>query len=187
MVYNVWNDPEVEIIEAAINRFVTSIESEDIEEMRLALKRDFPFDMEEFDGIYSRLLRELKIEYRIDVENDEIKSYFNNKLLDRLAVQLCKRWILLKNWLKNNKYKIIILPAVLLVGIFIGGCTSSETRANSQDVLKEQNRTTNLANSDIVVDKKTHVEYLVIDSMDDRGGVSITPRLDTNGKPIIKH
>ena len=97
----------------------------------------------------------------------------------------------MKNWLKNNKYKIIILPAVLLVGIFIGGCTSSETRANSQDVLKEnvlkeQNRTTNLANSDIVVDKKTHVEYLVIDSMDDRGGVSITPRLDTNGKPMIE-
>lgn len=90
-------------------------------------------------------------------------------------------------FIKKNKYKIIILPAVLLVGIFIGGCTSSETRANSQDVLKEQNRTTNLANSDIVVDKKTHVEYLVIDSMDDRGGVSITPRLDTNGKPIIKH
>ena len=97
----------------------------------------------------------------------------------------------MKNWLKNNKYKIIILPAVLLVGIFIGGCTSSETRANSQDVLKEQNRTTNLANSDIVVDKKTHVEYLVIDSMDDhsmddRGGVSITPRLNSDGKPMIE-
>lgn len=89
------------------------------------------------------------------------------------------------NFIKKNKFKIIILPAVLLVGIFIGGCTSSETRANSQDVLKEQNRTTDLANSDIVVDKKTHVEYLVIDSMG--GGVSITPRLDTNGKPIIKH
>lgn len=97
----------------------------------------------------------------------------------------------MKNWLSKNKYKIIILPAVLIAGIFIGGCTNGETRANSQDVLKEQNRTTNLANSDIVVDKKTHVEYLVIDSMDDRGdnrgGVSITPRLDTNGKPIIKH
>ncbi|WP_289460959.1 DUF6440 family protein [Lactobacillus intestinalis] len=90
-------------------------------------------------------------------------------------------------FIKKNKYKIIILPAILLVGIFIGGCTSSETRANSQDVLKEQNRTTDLANSDIVVDKKTHVEYLVIDSLDNRGGVSITPRLDTNGKPIIKH
>lgn len=30
----------------------------------------------------------------------------------------------MKNWLKNNKYKIIILPAVLLVGIFVGGCTN---------------------------------------------------------------
>ena len=93
-------------------------------------------------------------------------------------------------FIKNNKYKIIILPAVLLVGIFIGGFTSSETRANSRDVLKEQNRTTNLANSDIVVDKKTHVEYLVIDSMDDhgnnRGGVSITPRLNSDGKPMIE-
>lgn len=90
-------------------------------------------------------------------------------------------------FIKNNKYKIIILPAVLLVGIFIGGCTDSEMRADSQDVLKEQHQTTDLANSDVVVDKKTHVEYLVIDGMDTRGGVSITPRLDTNGKPIIKH
>lgn len=90
------------------------------------------------------------------------------------------------NFIRKNKYKIIILPAVLLVGIFIGGCTSSETRANSQDVLKEQNQTTDLANSDIVVDKKTHVEYLVIDSMDNRGGVSITPRLNSDGKPMIE-
>ena len=179
MVYNVWNDPEVEIIEAAINRFVTSIESEDIEEMRLALKRDFPFDMEEFDGIYSRLLRELKIEYRIDVENDEIKSYFNNKLLDRLAVQLCKRWILLKDWLKNNKYKIIILPAVLIAGIFIGGCTNGEINADGPDIFDEPSFT-----SEIVTDKETKVEYIVV-----KRGINvygIPPRLNSDGKPMIE-
>ena len=32
-------------------------------------------------------------------------------------------------FIKNNKYKIIILPAVLLVGIFIGGCSDSNATA----------------------------------------------------------
>ncbi len=63
----------------------------------------------------------------------------------------------MKNWLKNNKYKIIILPAVLLVGIFVGGCTNGETKADIQDILDDASFT-----SKIVVDKETSVEYIVV-------------------------
>ncbi|WP_269448996.1 hypothetical protein [Limosilactobacillus caviae] len=39
----------------------------------------------------------------------------------------------MKNWLSKSKYKIIILPAVLLVGIFLGGC--SDGKADSPDII----------------------------------------------------
>ena len=85
----------------------------------------------------------------------------------------------MKNWLKNNKYKIIILPAVLLVGIFVGGCTNGETKADIQDILDDASFT-----SKIVVDKETSVEYIVV-----KRGINvygIAPRLNSDGKPIIK-
>lgn len=82
-------------------------------------------------------------------------------------------------FIRKNKYKIIILPAVLLVGIFVGGCTNGETKADIQDILDDASFT-----SKIVVDKETSVEYIVV-----KRGINvygISPRLNSDGKPIIK-
>lgn len=85
----------------------------------------------------------------------------------------------MKNWLSKNKYKIIILPAVLLAGIFVGGCTNGETKADSQDILDDASFT-----SEIVTDKETKVEYIVV-----KRGINvygISPRLNSDGKPRIE-
>ena len=92
----------------------------------------------------------------------------------------------MKNWLSKNKYKIIILPVVLLLGIFIGDCTNNETKADSQEILKNHSENTVFSDCDIVVDKETHVEYLVVDSTYPKGGISITPRLQSDGTPMVK-
>ena len=85
----------------------------------------------------------------------------------------------MKNWLSKNKYKIIILPAVLITGIFIGGCTNGEINANGSDIFDELSFT-----SEIVTDKETKVEYIVV-----KRGVNvygISPRLNSDGKPMIE-
>ena len=92
----------------------------------------------------------------------------------------------MKNWLKNNKFEIVILPIVLLLGIFIGGCTDNGAKADSQEILENQSGNTVYSDCDIVVDQETHVEYLVVDGDDGRGGISITPRLQTDGTPMVK-
>lgn len=68
----------------------------------------------------------------------------------------------------TNWIKYLSLPAVLLIGI-----------------LKSINTDYMDPYSYEMVDKKTHVHYLVIESNDSKG-ISITPRLDKNGKPIVK-
>ncbi|MCD5422967.1 DUF6440 family protein [Limosilactobacillus fermentum] len=86
----------------------------------------------------------------------------------------------MKNWLKNNKFKIAILPIVLLLGIFIGGCTNSDAVADSRGLFDDDGFA-----SEIVVDRETNVEYIVV-----RRGINvygITPRLHSNGKPMIQH
>lgn len=91
----------------------------------------------------------------------------------------------MKHWLKNNKYKIIILPAVLLVGIFIGGCSDNDARAEDTEPLRALNSDLQLNDSYVMVDKKTHVQYLVVEENNQKG-ISITPRLNANGKPMTK-
>lgn len=86
----------------------------------------------------------------------------------------------MKNWLKNNKFKITILPIILLLGIFIGGCTNSDAVADSKDLFDDGGFT-----SEIVVDRETSVEYIVV-----KRGINvygIAPRLNSNGKPMIQH
>lgn len=75
--------------------------------------------------------------------------------------------------------KIIILPVVLLLGIFIGGCTNNQTKADSQDVFDDAS-----FSSELVVDKGTKVEYIVV-----KRGINvygIAPHLNSDGKPIVK-
>lgn len=83
------------------------------------------------------------------------------------------------NFIKKNKYKIIILPAVLIAGIFIGGCTNGEINADGPDIFDEPSFT-----SEIVADKETKVEYIVV-----KRGINvygISPRLNSDGKPMIE-
>lgn len=82
----------------------------------------------------------------------------------------------MKNWLSKNKYKIIILPVVLLVGIFLGGC--SDGKADSPDIITLEAPNT----ASIAVDNDTGVEYIVV-----KRGINvygITPRLNSDGKPM---
>ena len=91
----------------------------------------------------------------------------------------------MKDWLKNNKYKIIILPAVLLAGIFIGGCSDNDARAEDAEPLRALNSDLQLNDSYVMVDKKTHVQYLVVEENNQKG-ISVTPRVNANGKPMTK-
>ena len=89
----------------------------------------------------------------------------------------------MKNWLSKNKYKIIILPAVLLVGIFIGACTNKTVYADEDSPLKSIGGWAFIYRSGLAVDKETHVQYIVVKHGD---GISVTPRLNANGKPMTK-
>lgn len=87
------------------------------------------------------------------------------------------------NFIKKNKYKIIILPAVLLVGIFIGTCTNKTVYADEDSPLKSIGGWAFIYRSGLAVDKETHVQYIVAKNGD---GISVTPRLNANGKPMTK-
>lgn len=87
------------------------------------------------------------------------------------------------NFIKKNKFKIIILPAVLLVGIVIGGCTNKTVYADEDSPLKSIGGWAFIYRSGLAVDKETHVQYIVVKNAD---GISVTPRLNANGKPMTK-
>ena len=80
MVYNVWNDPEREIVEAAIVRFVDDISDEDIDALFDTSFKQYPEDIDEYNDVYSLLCKELKQKYLVDIELDENLSYFHQKL-----------------------------------------------------------------------------------------------------------
>ena len=74
---------------------------------------------------------------------------------------------------------------VLLAGIVIGACWVKPVGAKVISPLKSINTNYTEPFSYEMVDRKTHVHYLVVESRED-SGTSITPRLDKNGKPIVK-
>lgn len=81
--------------------------------------------------------------------------------------------------------KYLSLPAVLLIGIVIGTYWVKPIDAKTIAPLKSINKDYRDPFSYEMVDKKTHVHYLVIESNDNKD-ISITSRLDKNGKPIVK-
>ena len=89
----------------------------------------------------------------------------------------------MKNWLSKNKFKIIILPAVLLVGIFISTYTNKTVYADEDSPLKSIGGWAFIYRSGLAVDKETHVQYIVVKNGD---GISVTPRLNASGKPLTK-
>lgn len=85
----------------------------------------------------------------------------------------------------TNWIKYLSLPAVVLIGIVIGTYWVKPIEAKTIAPLKSINTDYRDPFSYEMVDKKTHVHYLVIESSDSKG-ISITPRLDKNGKLIVK-
>lgn len=85
----------------------------------------------------------------------------------------------------NKWIKYLGLPLSLLVGVFLGNYWVKPIDAKTIAPLKSINTDYRDPFSYEMVDKKTHVHYLVIESNDSKG-ISITPRLDKNGKPIVK-
>ena len=102
------------------------------------------------------------------------------------------------NFIKNNKYKIIILPAVLLVGIFIGSFGINKVFGDVQNIpqsdskihyefAKDPARASDGPSEDtidtyVLTDDKTKRQYLVIKT---EKGVTVTPRLDMNGEHAL--
>lgn len=86
-------------------------------------------------------------------------------------------------FIKKNKFKIIILPAVLLAGIFIGTCTNKTVYADEDSPLKSIGGWAFIYRSGLAVDKETRVQYIVVKNGD---GISVTPRLNSSGKPMTK-
>ena len=84
MVYNIWNDPEIEIVEAAISRYIDNIDDEDIMLTVKALKEPYPKDIEVYENIRAKLLIEMRDTYFIDIEDVNNLNYFNDKLKERL-------------------------------------------------------------------------------------------------------
>lgn len=85
----------------------------------------------------------------------------------------------------TNWIKYVSLPVVLLFGVFLGAYWNKPINAKTIAPLKSINTNYTDPFSYEMVDKKTHVHYLVVESRED-SGISITPRLDKNGKPIVK-
>ena len=84
MVYNIWNDPEIEIVEAAISRYIDNIDDEDIMLTVKALKEPYPKDIEGYENIRAKFLIEMRDTYVIDIEDVHNLNYFNDKLKERL-------------------------------------------------------------------------------------------------------
>lgn len=84
MVYNIWNDPEIEIVEAAISRYIDNIDDEDIMLTVKALKEPYPKDIKGYENIRAKLLIEMRDTYFIDIEDVNNLNYFNDKLKERL-------------------------------------------------------------------------------------------------------
>lgn len=84
---------------------------------------------------------------------------------------------------KKHGYRFIALAVGIVVGLSGGIAINKRASAKYDDVLKSNWQ--NYDGAEVALDKKTGVEYLVVSSNDERG-LSITPRLNANGKPIVK-
>lgn len=85
----------------------------------------------------------------------------------------------------NNWLKMIVLPLTLLIGIVIGVWCTKPVNATIKEPLKMIDPDLDDPYSYEMVDKDTHVHYLVVEDEDSKG-ISITPRLNKNGRPILK-
>lgn len=92
-------------------------------------------------------------------------------------------------FMKKNMSLYLVL--ILLSSLLLIGCTNDERsrpkeQSQNQNINFKKINNINIGggyNVDLVVDPETRVEYIF--NCNGRGGIYMTPRLNTDGKPII--
>lgn len=86
----------------------------------------------------------------------------------------------MKKWLIRS----LVITIVFLTGMIVEGCTSKGTSADSEGILNNFDSDP-VTQSYVATDKETKVQYLIVENSGAREGITITPRLNKDGKPMI--
>lgn len=86
--------------------------------------------------------------------------------------------------MKKQLIRSFAITIVFLTGMTVEGCTSKNTSADSNGILNnfDGDPTTH---SYVATDKETKVQYLVVENSNNDEVITITPRLNKDGKPMI--
>lgn len=86
----------------------------------------------------------------------------------------------MKKWLSRS----LVITIVFLTGMIVEGCTGKNTSADSEGILNNFDSDP-VTQSYVATDKETKVQYLIVENSGARSGITITPRLNKDGKPMI--
>lgn len=86
----------------------------------------------------------------------------------------------MKKWLSSS----LVITIVFLTGMIVEGCTGKNTSADSEGILNNFDSDP-VTQSYVATDKETKVQYLIVENSGAREGITITPRLNKDGKPMI--
>ncbi|XYG83757.1 DUF6440 family protein [Limosilactobacillus reuteri] len=86
----------------------------------------------------------------------------------------------MKKWLSRS----LVITIVFLTGMIVEGCTGKNTSADSEGILNNFDSDP-VTQSYVATDKETKVQYLIVENSGARRGITITPRLNKDGKPMI--
>lgn len=86
----------------------------------------------------------------------------------------------MSKWLSRS----LVITIVFLTGMTVEGCTGKNTSADSEGILNNFDSDP-VTQSYVATDKETKVQYLIVESSDAHEGITITPRLNKDGKPMI--
>ena len=86
----------------------------------------------------------------------------------------------MKKWLSRS----LVITIVFLTGMIVEGCTGKNTSADSEGILNNFDSDP-VTQSYVATDKETKVQYLIVENSGSREGITITPRLNKDGKPMI--
>lgn len=86
----------------------------------------------------------------------------------------------MKKWLSRS----LTITIIFLTGMIVEGCTGKNTSADSEGILNNFDSDP-VTQSYVATDKETKVQYLIVENHGAREGITITPRLNKDGKPMI--
>lgn len=86
----------------------------------------------------------------------------------------------MKKWLSRS----LAITIIFLTGMIVEGCTGKNTSADSEGILNNFDSDP-VTQSYVATDKETKVQYLIVENRGAREGITITPRLSKDGKPMI--